>query len=422
MNTSQFSNMDPHGSDSCLIHEPFYRKTKFWLIILLILVIIIFIEYNPFFKKKKKIPTVPVVVAQAQNSNVAVYLNELGGVTPVYNVTVKTVINGPLLKVVFTEGQMVKKGDLLAEIDPRPYQAQLLEYEGQLVRDKALLANAQLDLKRYQMEWKQDSVAKQVLDTQVSLVRQYMGAVQSDEGLIQTTKVNLMYCEITSPVDGRIGLRLVDPGNIVQTSDTTGIAVIATLNPITVIFSIPEDNIPDVLEQIDAGKTLTVNAYDRQQKKLLAVGTLLTIDNQIDTTTGTVKMRAQFDNNDMALFPNQFVNVQLLVKTLQGVTTVPTPAVQYGPQNKTFVYLLHEDKTVSVQPIVLGVTSGENTVITNGVSPGQSVVIEGSDKLTDGAHVEIADPKHPASAETSAELNHHHVMPTQAGTQWISKA
>lgn len=369
--------------------EPFYRKTGFWLVVLGILILIILIQHWPFGKKNKSPPAVPVVSAIAHTANVPVVLSELGAVVPTYTVTVRTQINGQLLKVLFTEGQMVKKGDLLAEIDPRPYQAQLIQYEGQLIRDKALLANAQLDLQRYQRLWKQDSVAKQTLDTQASLVNQYIGNIKTDEGLILATKVNLIYCEIMSPVDGRIGLRLVDAGNYVQVTDTTGIAVIATLKPITIIFSIPEDNVPEVLEQINAGKSLIVNAYDRQQNKLLATGTLLTIDNQIDPTTGMVKLRAQFANENNALFPNQFVNVQLIVKTLQNATIIATAAIQHGAQNN-FVYIINSDKKVNVKVVVPGVVYGEETVIKSGVNPGQMVVIEGADKLTEGSTVSIS--------------------------------
>lgn len=399
-----------NNNDNDPFHEPkkrpvFYRTTSFWLIILFILIVIIFIQHNPFsHKHHKATPEVPVVVGAARSADVSVYLSELGGVTPVTTVTVKTQINGQLWKVLFKEGQMVKAGQLIAEIDPRPYQAQLVEFEGQLTRDKALLANALLDLQRYQTLWKQNSVAKQVLDTQVSLVQQDEGTVRVDEGLIAGVKVNLIYCEIISPVDGRVGLRLVDPGNFVQTSDTTGIAVIDTLNPIDIVFSIPEDSISDVLDQINAGQTLTVNAFDRLQNKLLATGNLLTIDNQIDPTTGMVKMKAEFQNKELTLFPNQFVNVKLLVKILHNAVVVPTAGIQHGTKNN-FVYVLNNNNTVSVVPVVLGVASGDETTITSGVKPGQSIVIEGADKLTDGAAVTISDPSHPAPA--LAHLTEH---------------
>ncbi|MHB1948336.1 MAG: MdtA/MuxA family multidrug efflux RND transporter periplasmic adaptor subunit [Gammaproteobacteria bacterium] len=403
METSKLSKShdDDRETNNANQNEPFYRKTNFWLIVLALLVLIILIQHWPFGKKKKTPPPVPVVVATAQTTDVPVYLSELGAVTPTYTVTVRTQINGQLLRVLYKEGQMVKKGELLAEIDPRPYQAQLTQYQGQLLHDQALLANAQLDLKRYQTLWRQDSVSKQTLDTQAALVKQYMGTVKSDEGQIQAIQVNLIYCEIKSPVDGRVGLRLVDPGNFVQTSDTTGLAVIATLQPITVIFSIPEDNIPEVLAQIEAGHELTVNAYDRQQTKLLAVGKLLTIDNQIDPTTGMVKLRAQFANENNTLFPSQFVNAQLLVETLHNAIVVPTAAIQHGVQNN-YVYVVNDDKTVSVKSVVTGVVSGQNTVIKSGLTTGQVVVTEGTDKLADGLTVSTSDQKQSAAKQASS--------------------
>lgn len=392
MYTHQAPDFDPeHKPVSNTEHEPFYKNTNFWWIVLAVLIVIIFIQHNPFKSKKHPTQAVSVVLSVARTADVPVYISGLGGVTPVITVTVKTQINGQLWRVLFKEGQMVKKGDLLAEIDPRIYQAQLTQYEGQLARDQALLANARIDLARYQKLWQQNSIAKQTLDTQVSLVNQYLGSVQTDQGLIAGVKVNLIYTEITSPVDGRVGLKLVDEGNVVQTSDTNGIAVIDTLNPIQVVFSIPEDSIPDVINQMNSNTPMTVKAYDRQQKTLLAVGTMLAMDNQVDPTTGMVKMKAQFDNKNNMLFPNQFVNVQLLVKTLSQATIVPTSAIQNGVKNN-FVYVLNKDNTVTMKPVVTSVVSGNDTVVTSGVSPGDSVVTEGADKLTDGATVTTNDP------------------------------
>lgn len=378
-----------------LPHRSRFLKPKYlWIALLIVLILIFCIKHFSFNKKKPPTVLIPVVAATVKSRDVPIYLSELGAVTPIYTVTVRTQINGQLLRVLYREGQMVKAGELLAEIDSRPYQAQLTQYEGQLKRDQALLDNARVDLKRYQTLWRQDSVAQQTLATQQALVKQYEGAVKIDEGLIQGVKVNLIYCRITSPVDGRVGLRLVDPGNFVQTSDTTGLAVIATLQPITVIFSIPEDSVPEVLEQIESGKTLTVKAYNRQQTKLLSVGKLLTIDNQIDPTTGTVRLRAQFENNDNHLFPNQFVNANLLVKVLPKATVVPTAAVQHSTQSN-FVYLLNANNTVSMKPIIVGPLSGNDTVIKSGLSPGQAVIVQGIDRLTEGASVIVSSSIEP---------------------------
>jgi len=349
----------------------------------------------------------PVVLAVAKSSNVPVYLQALGTVTPTSSVTVKTQINGQLMQVLYHEGQDVRTGELLAQIDPRPYQAQLIQYQGQLARDQALLLNDQLNLKRYQLLWKQDSVAKQTMDTQAAQVAQDEGTVKIDQGLVQNTQLNLTYTRITSPIDGRVGLRLVDPGNYVQTSDTTGIAVINTLDPITVIFTIPEDNVPEVVDQINAGKPLTVEAYDRQQNRLLATGTLITIDNQIDPTTGTVKLRAQFPNKKNLLFPNQFVNINLLIDTLVNATVVPTAAIQPSTQSP-YVFLYNKDNTVSIKQVKTGVTADNDMTVVTGIAPEQSVVVEGADKLTDGASVTVADPTQPAAATAKKHAGGKH--------------
>jgi membrane fusion protein, multidrug efflux system len=385
---------------------PPHRTLIFWLIILIVILIIGLTRQQNMSKgKNNPNPPMAVVVAVARTMDVPVYIAALGTVTPTYTITVRTQINGQLLQVLYREGQMVKKGDLLAQIDPRPYEAQLVQYQGQYARDQALLANAKLDLKRYQTLWRQNSVAKQTLDTQVSLVAQNEGVVKIDLGQLQATRLNLIYCQITSPINGRIGLRLVDPGNYVQTTDTSGIAVITMLDPITVIFTIPQDNIPAVAKKIYADKTLIAKAYDREQNQLLATGQVLTIDNQIDPTTGTVKIRAEFQNPNNRLFPSEFVNVQLLVDTLKHATVVPTAAIQYSPKG-TFVYLLNKDKTVSVKLVSISVTTGNDTTITSGLTAGQTVVTEGTDMLTDGAKVTVADPKKPVSSVNMAANTH----------------
>lgn len=340
-------------------------------------------------KKSSSTPLINVVLGEAQSNNVPVYLNGLGAVTPIDSVTVKTQVNGQLLKVFFREGQDVCNGELLALIDERPFQAQLMQFEGQLQHDQAALENARIDLRRYEILWSEDSISKQTYDTQVSLVKQLEGSVQSDKGLVNTAKVNLQFCQIRSPINGRIGLRLVDPGNFVQTTDTTGLFVLNTIHPMTVIFTLPEDNIPQVVKQIRTGKTLITEAYDRTQNQLLAKGFLLTIDNQIDSTTGTVKLRAQFKNEEDNLFPNQFVNIKLLIDTLNQATIVPTTAIQYGV--KKYVYVFNEkDNTVHVREVVPGIAWGDNTVIQKGIKPGEKVVIQGTDKLTDGMKVKVS--------------------------------
>jgi multidrug efflux system membrane fusion protein len=341
----------------------------------------------------------PVGAATIDTGDIRIILNELGTVTPLATVTVKTQINGQLTEVAFKEGQMVNKGDFLAQIDQRPYQVALEQAQGLLAHDTGLLQQAQTDLKRFTLLGKQDSIAQQQVDDQRFLVVQDQGSVQSDQAQIDSAKLNIAYCHIVSPVTGRIGLRLVDAGNYVQTSDASGLVVITQLQPISVIFTVTEDNLPQIMQRLHAGATLPVDAYDRSNTTQLATGEVATVDNQIDTTTGTVKLRAMFPNENESLFPNQFVNARLLVDTMQNTVRVPVPAVQQGAPG-TYVYVINQDDTVSVRPIKTGPTDGQFMAVVSGLKAGERVVTDGTDRLREGAKVTIPPPA-PAAATTT---------------------
>jgi membrane fusion protein, multidrug efflux system len=344
---------------------------------------------------------ITISAAVARQGDIGIFLDALGTVTPVYTVTVTGRVQGEITQVYYREGQMVRKGDPLLEIDPRPYQAAVTQMEGQLAHDQAVLMEAKIDLDRYQQAFNRNAIAKQQLDDQQQVVLQDEGTVKNDEGQLANARVNLIYTHITSPIDGRVGLRLVDPGNIVQANSSTPLVVITQLQPITVIFSIAEDHLGQIQEQLRKGKKLTVDAFDREQTKKIASGTLLTLDNVIDTTTGTLKLKAVFPNTDSALFPSQFVNARLLVDNLHNVVLVPTPAIQRNAQG-AFVYTVKSDQTVEIRSITPGATDGTVTAV-DGLQPGELVAVNGFDKLLDGAKVSVRQPSNQNANGPSAK-------------------
>jgi multidrug efflux system membrane fusion protein len=370
----------------------------------------------------------PVGVAAVHTGDMPVTYAGLGTVTPISTVMVQSQISGQIMQIAFKEGQQVKPGDFLIQIDPRPYQVALEQAEGTLAHDRALLADAKLDLARYQTLLSQDSIASQTVDTQRSLVHQYEGSVTTDQGLIDSAKLNLVYCHITSPIGGRVGLQQVNLGNYITPAETNGLVVVTQLQPITVVFTLAEDDIPSIQKRLHAGATLPVTVRDRANKNVLGTGTLETIDNQIDTTTGTVKLKAMFDNPDETLFPNQFVNAELLLDTIHDALLVPQAGIQNGAPG-SFVYLLQPNGTVSIQKVVLGVGDSNNVVVTSGLKAGDQIVVDGADRLKDGAKVTVpaahaaaatgsSASDQPAAADQPAgadQQQHHHHRRDAAG-------
>jgi len=377
-----------------------------WSVSLLILVLVVVLIWHHHESAKKaaaaaaaaraKAAGITISTAAAQKGDIGVYLEAIGTVTPVYTDSITSQVTGLVIAVHFNEGQMVKKGDPLIDIDPRPFRATLLQAQGALERDQNVLAQAEMDAQRYRDAWASKAIAKQILDDQEKLVLQERGTVKNDEGTVQYDQVQLDFCHITAPISGRMGLRLVDPGNVVQSSGTVTLAVITQMQPITVIFTIPEDSLGSVQAGMRKKAGLSTDAFDRTAQKKIASGKLLTLDNQIDTTTGTVKGRAVFDNKNIALFPNQFVNTRLLVDTLKGVTLIPASAIQQNGQ-ASFVYVI-QDNVAHQRSIKPGVTDSGNTQV-DGINPGDVVANSGFDKLQDNSKVVVSNK--PASGSTS---------------------
>jgi len=396
--------MDPRATDQIASPRPggsvlpgeaspgLFRKWQTWLVAGAVLLLAIFLlvrrgASNPAGPGAAARP-VPILAAMARTLDLPVSLTGLGTVTSLNTATVRSRVDGQLIRVVFTEGQFVKEGDLLAEIDPRPFQVQLMQAEGQQAKNQAAYKNAIMDQERFRSLVQQGILPRQQLDAQTSTVNQFEGALKADQAQVESAKLNLVYSRITAPISGRVGLRLVDPGNMVRANDPNGIAVVNPIQPINVVFTVPADSIQQVLARSRTGGRLTVEAYDRDLKQKLATGTLAAIDNQVDPATGTVKLKGLFPNGDSSLFPNQFVNARLLVDVLKGVVAVPTAALQRSPQG-AFVYVVKADGTVDMRPVEVQATEGDLTALRKGVRDGEMVVTDGLEKLRPGIKVSL---------------------------------
>jgi len=387
------------------------RRRRFWIVLAVVALLAIFIVYRLTSPSSSK-PSAgagggrgqqgpaAITTAETTTGNMNVYVDALGTVTPVATVTLYSQITGRVMAVHYSEGQIVAKGQALVDIDPRPYQATLTQAEGQLQRDQGVLAQAKMDLARYQAAFARNAIAKQQLDDQEQAVAQDEGTVKADQGTVDYDRVQLSYCHIVAPISGKVGLRLVDPGNTVFSGSSSTLVVITQLKPITVVFNVSEDDLPQVQEQLKVNKRLEVDAFDRSNEKKVGTGTLTSLDNQIDTTTGTVKFRAEFANQDLGLFPNQFVNTQLLVRTLQNVTLVPNAAVQHNG-TAAFVYIVNSNSTVGVQPITT-LTNDENNTAAQGVNSGVTLATSGFDRLENGAKVEVHNRKPKSGGQGAA--------------------